>query len=137
MLSLWTVQYNDNRNNIILNIIDMNILQQSFCRFLQGVHVLFVIHIYLRKRLFPQHCLPVTRRVPLVEQELLTLQFSWGLFCSIFCFLCSVLKIIACLYVPFLYATVVCVSLRLTASGIFNTFLIERRQLLFTNQSKT
>jgi hypothetical protein len=67
--------------------------------------------------------------VSLVELESLpehfqfTKVFSWGLLCSIYSLLCSVLQIIVCPFVLFLLTVILSVFLRYTASvysfGIF------------------
>ena len=53
---------------------------------------------------------------------------AWSLCCSIFSFLCSVLQIVVCLFVPFLLAIVLSVLLRFADSdylvGIFKNVLV-------------
>ena len=73
-----------------------------------------------------------------VEQELLTLPdhqssptgFQWGSYCLIFSFLCSVLQIIVCHFVPLLLAIVLSVLLPFTSSaypyGIVTPFFISK-----------
>ena len=69
----------------------------------------------------PMFVARVTRRVPHVKQELrchsvFTHGFSLSSCCSIFSFLCNVLYIMFCSFVPFLLTIVLCVLLRYTAS---------------------
>ena len=80
----------------------------------------------------------VTRRVPLVEQELLphpkahdvTPDFQWGSCCSIFSFQCVVLQIVVCPFVPFHLASVLFV-LRFTGQ-IFGIFKLTYELSLMT-----
>jgi hypothetical protein len=81
------------------------------------VHVLFMLFVFIYAYWCPWcSCrLTVTRRMPFVEQELLTLpKHMWGSCCSIFSFLCSVLYVIVCPFVLFLFGhSIVSFDLRL------------------------
>ena len=90
---------------------------------------------------YQQVCSKVTRRVPLLEQELLTLiehpsspsVFSWVrvnrslVFCVVFC------RSLFCLFVLFLLAIVLSVLLRFMTYDPFSIFKFFLQQLLIDN----